>query len=213
MIAALLLAAGSARRFGGGSKLVADLGGRPVIRWCAATLRDAGVDELIVVVPPEHEELRRALEGLDARLVVNADAEDGIGTSIACGVSGLKSTVNAVLVALADEPALPADAVRLVLNRYHAARAKAEGVAIVAPRYAGIPGHPVLFERSVFAELQALRGDRGALPVVQRDPSRVAVVALPSAPPLDVDTRGDLARLRREPQYMAPPSPLSHTDK
>lgn len=212
MIAALLLAAGSGRRFGGGSKLVADLGGRAVIRWCAESLRDAGVDELLVVVPVEHTQLRLALEGIDARYVVNADAEQGIGTSIACGVAALGSAVDAVLVALADEPALPAAAVARVLDRYRSVRAGAQGVAIVAPRHSGIPGHPVLFDRSVFPELESLRGDRGARAVVERDPGRVAVVDVPDAAPGDVDTPGDLARLRREPQFMSPRLPESSTD-
>src|SRR4029077_8958086 len=177
VITALLLAAGSAHRFGGSTpKLAMELGGRPVIRWCAEMLAAADVDELLVVVPPEHDAIVAALEGLDFRWVVNDEADRGIGRSIACGVAALGDITRAVLIAPADEPSLSPDVVARVVARYRSARAMREPVAIVAPRYAGVPGHPVLFDRAVFAELRALDGDRGARQVVDGDPRRVAVV-------------------------------------
>jgi len=83
----------------------------------------------------------------------------------------------------------------------------------VAPRYRGTPGHPVLFDHSVFAELRALDGDRGARAVIERDPSRVAIVEVDAPPPGDVDTPEDLARLRRARQNMSghPPFPTRDT--
>jgi len=207
VITALLLAAGSARRFGA-PKLVQDLGGRPVIRWAADALLAAGIDGLAVVVPAAHRALRDALHGIDATFVVNREPDHGIGASIAAGVSAMSDDVGAVLVALGDEPGLDPAVVRQVMATYRDTRAPR---AIVAPRYRGVPGHPVLFDRGVFAELRALAGDRGARSVIERNAARAAILAVDAPPPGDVDTPEDLARLRRGRQNMTRP-PTSPSD-
>jgi molybdenum cofactor cytidylyltransferase len=200
VIAALLLAAGSSRRFGA-PKLLQDLGGKPVIRWSLESLIGPPVDEVLVVVPPEHRQLQRALAGLPVRYVVNFGADSGIGSSIAAGVSALRSNSQAVLVALADEPRMPKIALSHVLERY-----RQGGASIVVPTYEGVRGHPVLFDRSVFAEVRQLGGDVGARELTERDPSRLAFVEVGSAKPVDVDTPADLEKLRTG----APPS--AHPD-
>jgi molybdenum cofactor cytidylyltransferase len=203
VIAALLLAAGAARRFGA-PKLLQELNGKPLARWSAELLLGAPVDEIIVVVPPDHAELRLALAGVEARFVVNPHPDRGMGSSLACGVSALDASVAAVLVALADEPALTHGALERVVERY-----RAGGASIVAPTYRGVRGHPVLFDRAVFGELRALSGDRGARSVVDQDLARVAFVELGEVQSIDVDTPDDLARLRRQAQFISPSTPRS----
>jgi molybdenum cofactor cytidylyltransferase len=90
-----------------------------------------------------------------------------------------------------------------VVDRY-----RKGNVDIVAPKYGGIPAHPVLFARAVFDELSKLSGDRGARAVVDRDPDRVATIELEEIP-IDVDTPADLARLRRQAHYISPSTPRS----
>ncbi|MGH7680294.1 MAG: nucleotidyltransferase family protein [Gemmatimonadaceae bacterium] len=201
MIAAVLLAAGSARRFGA-PKLLQDLAGKPVVRWSAEALAGAPVDEVVVVVPPDYGALRAALDGLDVRFVVNPDPAAGMGASLACGVAALGSRVEAALVALADEPSRDRSVLAEVVDRYRTGDA-----SIVVPLFRGTRGHPVLFDRSVFAELLALTGDRGARDITDRDPGRVAIVELAEDEPVDVDTPADLSRLRSAPQFMSPTQP------
>ncbi|MEK7403401.1 MAG: nucleotidyltransferase family protein [Gemmatimonadota bacterium] len=190
MIPALLLAAGASQRFGA-PKLLQLLNGRPVVRWSAESL--VGVaDVLVVVAPPDNEALRQALDGLDVRFVVNARAADGMATSLACGVASLADDVDAVLVALGDEPLLPRRCHERVVARF-----RKGGAAIVAATYGGGRGHPVLFDRSVFAELRRLEGDHGARAVVDADPSRVVLEEMDEPRPIDVDTPDDLARVQR----------------
>ena len=193
MISALLLAAGASRRFGA-PKLLQSLNGRPVVRWSAESL--AGVtDELVVVVPPDNEDLRRALEGLPVRLVVNAHAAGGMASSLACGVASLGDGVEAVLVALGDEPLLPRRCHERAVARY-----RAGGATVVAATYGGARGHPVLFGRALFGELRALTGDHGARSVADRDPGRLALVEMDEPRPVDVDTPADLARVLQDGQ-------------
>lgn len=200
MIGAVLLAAGSARRFGG-AKLLGDLRGRAVVRWSADALVAAGIPEPVIVVPPGDQDIRAALRGVRARFVVNPEPQRGMGRSLALGVAAVPEGVEWLAIALADEPGLdPGWIARLAARR-------GPGIAIVAPTFAGERGHPVLFHRSVFPELIGLDGDRGARPVVDRDPSRTALVELGIPHPGDVDTPEDLARLRSAAQFTAPPTP------
>lgn len=206
MIAAILLAAGASRRFaadasnsGGAGKLVQDLNGAPVLSWSAAAFTDPRITELVVVVPPGRAEVARALAGRSAKIVVNPDASSGIGRSIAIGVSAVQHA-RAALIGLGDEPFTSRDVTASVIDRYLDG-----GVHIVAPRFDGVIGHPVLFDHAVFPELMALDGDRGARSIVTRDAKRVLYVDVPAPPPLDVDTRDDLALARVRAQNMSPP--------
>jgi molybdenum cofactor cytidylyltransferase len=193
VIAALLLAAGASRRFGGGlQKLVQELNGRPVVRWSVESLIGAPVDEVIVVVGANDAPVREALSGLPVRFIRNAAADAGMASSVAFGVSALTPETQATLIVLGDEPLAGRDPLERVVRRY-----KEGGAAIVAPTFRGVRGHPVLFDRSVFAELLALSGDHGARAVADRDPGRLAIVELDLPKPIDVDTPADLARLRR----------------
>jgi molybdenum cofactor cytidylyltransferase len=205
VIAALLLAAGLGRRFGG-PKLTQELRGKPLVRWSADALRTAlgAANPLVVVVPPapRSHDIELALAGLAARFVVNPDPEAGMGASLACGIAALEESVEAALIALGDEPALSPAWVERVVARY-----REGGVAIVAPTFQGVRGHPVLFARGVFPELRPLGGDAGARQVVDRDAARVAVVELGEPKTADVDTAEDLARLRQSAQYSTPPQP------
>lgn len=192
MITAILLAAGAARRFGA-PKLLQHLDGKPVVRWSAEALHGAPVDEIIVVVPPSHEAIRRALSGLDVRFVVNPQPDDGMGASLARGIAAVGADTEAIVVALADEPMAGRSALEKVVERF---REGGEGTRIVVPRFRGTRGHPVLFERSLFDELRSLTGDQGARAVTDRDPGRVAIVDVDAAKPVDIDTPHDLERLR-----------------
>lgn len=191
MIPTILLAAGASRRFGA-PKLLQELDGKPLIRWTAEALDAVAPDDVLVVVPPFAGLIREALSGLRVRFAENRRAEEGMGTSIAAGISAVDDRAEAVLLTLADVPFGPALVLPAVVQRY-----RKGGAAIVAPSYRGVPGHPVLFARAVFPELAVLDGDRGARVVIEHDPSRVVTIDVDAEPPRDVDTAEDLARLRR----------------
>ncbi len=175
----------------GRPKLLLDWGGKAVVRRSVEQVKAGGVDEVLVVLGRETQGIREALSGLPLRFVENPEPEAGQASSIACGVSALAPVVQAALIALGDQPSLPPDVIPRLLQTF-----RETGKPIVAPAYRGVQGNPVLFAAAVFPELRALMGDRGARSVVEKDPSRVALVPLDLGMPADLDTLEDYERLR-----------------
>lgn len=188
MIAGLLLAAGRSSRFGG-DKLVAPLHGRPVMSWSAAAIA-AEVDALYVVVPEAASDRIGALGTLDPIVVEHTRRDDGMGSSIAAGIAVLPESVDAVVIALADQPLVSPSVVRRLCARWRDGR-----VPAVVPQYRDGRGHPVLFDRSTFAELRALQGDAGARGVLEALGTGLALVHVDERMPADVDTPGALREL------------------
>ena len=188
MIAAVVLAAGFARRMGR-QKLLLEFKGKPVVRWSVETVLPH-VGDCVVVTGQDDSAVRAALAGLDVRFAVNPRPQDGQGSSIAVGVAALKPWTAAAVIVLGDQLRTPAD----VLPALLAAHARSQK-PIVTPSYRGTRGTPVLFSSEVFPELRTLRGDEGARAVVAARPERVETLALDVAMPADVDTPEDFARL------------------
>jgi molybdenum cofactor cytidylyltransferase len=190
MILCVVLAAGLSRRMGR-PKLLLMLEGKPVLRHAVEGVLAGGVDEAVIVVPPEHGELASALAGLQVRFAVNPQPEAGQGSSIAAGASAAPAGAEAVLIALGDQPRLPPQVIPGLIAAF-----RRLGKAITAPRYREGQGNPVLFGPQVISELRTLAGDRGARSLIEKDGDRVAWVDFDVPMPADVDTPEDYDRVR-----------------
>lgn len=190
MIAAIVLAAGLSRRMGQ-AKLLMPVGGRAIIRYVVESVLAGGVDSVWVVTGPDVEPIEAALAGFEVQIVVNPAPEEGQAGSVRTGIAALPPSVDAVLVALGDQPSLAPSIIPALL----AAR-RASPKLIVAPRYRDGQGNPVLFKREIFPELLRLTGDQGARPIIQKEPARVEWVDLDLPMPPDVDTPDDYERIR-----------------
>lgn len=192
MIAAVVLAAGAASRFGA-QKLLIPLGGKPLIRWTVEQVLASQVEEVVVVLGREAEAVREALQGLPIRFLVNPRYPEGMSSSLQAGVASLDPAVEAALIVLGDQPEIPAAIINRLIETYRALRKP-----IVVPVYEGVRGNPVLFDASLFPELMTAAGDQGGREVIARAPERVASVPFPFPMPRDVDTPEDYQALLRE---------------
>jgi CTP:molybdopterin cytidylyltransferase MocA len=183
-----VLGAGGGSRFGGG-KLLAKFGGRPIIEAVLDNLREAPVDEVIVVVGADAERLREICERYGLRTVANEEWELGQSTSVLAGLRA--SGGEAAVVLLGDQPFVGARAVERLVAAF------AEGAKVAVATYGGKRRNPVLFSREMWPLLEAeLAGDEGARSVLLRHPELVVEVPCEGVgDPTDVDTREDLRRL------------------
>jgi len=191
-VVAVLLAAGAARRFGS-QKLLHPVAGIPLARRSADSLLQAALDAVIVVVGSDADAVRAALDGLPVRIVDAPDWEEGMAASLRAGVGALEDDVVAAVIALGDEPSVGASVVDPLVDAWRTGAA-----LVVAPTFGGAQRPPVLFDRAIFPELMALRGDHGARRVLERDPSRVRLVPLDLPEPHDVDRPEDVVAVARD---------------
>jgi len=183
-IVGILLAAGSATRFGADKLSVALPDGRPLAIAVLEPLVST-VDEVVAVVRTEDRSLAGALHARGARVSACPDAADGMGVSLAWGVRAAPLAAGWV-IALADMPWIRNETIEAVVS------ALRSGATVVAPEYLGKRGHPVGFAAKLYGELIALAGDEGAKSVLMRHPP--SVVATRDAGILrDVDTPADLS--------------------
>ena len=190
-VAGIILAAGRSHRMGR-TKPLLPLGGEPLVRHVARAALSSGLAEVIVVVGYRSREVGAALVGLGDRLGVvdNPDYADGQSGSLRAGLAAVDLRRAAVMVLLGDQPEIDSR----VIDRLLAAHA-ATGAAIARPSYRGVPGHPVLFDRTVFPDLSRLRGDAGARSLIRARPSSVVSVEVDASAPRDVDTPAAYAAL------------------
>ena len=188
-VGAVVLAAGAGSRFGGG-KLRASLDGRPLVRHVIDAAVAAGLDPVVVVVPPGD-----AFAGLDlgpARSVTNPQPQEGLSSSVRIGLRALEGdAVDAAVILPGDQPRVRSE----VIERLVAAAAQRAGTPFIVPRYRDDAApNPILARRSIWRLADELAGDRGFGPVLAAHPELVGHVPVDGTNP-DVDTVEDLARL------------------
>lgn len=189
--AALILAGGAGRRFGGG-KLLAPLAGEPVIRRTAEAVAAAGFQEVLVITGADHEGIVTALQGLACRIVHADGWAEGMAASLRMGIAAVPDTASGVCIFLGDMPFVP---VELCGDLVHLA--SAAGYA-ARPRIAGQPGHPACFTRAAFADLMLLEGDGGAGQLLRHRETGVAYRDTEATGALfDIDSPADLAAAAR----------------
>jgi molybdenum cofactor cytidylyltransferase len=192
-VAAIVLAAGTGTRFGGGKQL-AELEGRPLVQHAVDAAARAEVDEIIVVVGHLAEEVTAALRlPPDARVVENPEHSAGMSTSLRTGIGALGEDVTAAVILLGDQPTVSAEAIRTVVDAHLAKAAVA-----TRARYETASGHPVVLDRRLWPTISELTGDVGARDVLAEADERVIEVEIPGDPPPDVDTQADHAALRSD---------------
>src|SRR6266851_1340339 len=173
---AVVPAAGSAERFGG-KKLLTPIDGEPLLDRTIGALLNGGVDQVIVVVAPDADVLKRDVNAFsDARVwpVVNPDPSRGMFSSLQAGMAEAQG--EALLVLPADMPFVDSGTVAVLLDVF------ASRPAIVSPRYQGKRGHPVILPPALRDEIRAADATLTLHDILKRHPDERV--------DLDVEDRG-----------------------
>ena len=167
-------------------KQLLDWDGVPLIAWQAGQLREAGVDDVVVVLGHGAEEIRASVPTL-GRVVVNEAYRQGRATSLKRGADALPDGIEAVLILSVDQPR-PAWLARRLIERWQAGRPK-----VVSPRFERGFGHPILLDGSLLTELRAVdEATLGLRAVIDRHLGEAVAVAVTNqAVNVDLNTPAD----------------------
>ena len=187
-VGAVMLGAGTSSRFGDGNKLLATIEGTPMIVRVGRTVLRSSLDEGVVVLGHEAGRVAESLDGLSLATVTNEAYGIGQSTSLQRGIEfASNADWDAAVVLLGDMPFLSPETVDRLVAAYRAGAGP-----IVAPRYEGQRGHPVVFDRSLFGRLMDVSGDRGGRELVRDHPETVLLDTEDPGVRRDIDTTGDL---------------------
>jgi molybdenum cofactor cytidylyltransferase len=186
--AGIVLAAGRAKRFGDTKQLL-PWNGTTLVAHAARTALDAGLDPVIVVVGYQAEKVEKALAGLPVKIAHNPDFESGQATSLRKGLEALPVGAGAAAFLLADQPLINVDIIKAIVNAHRQSFAPA-----CVPVFQGQRGNPVLFDKTLFAELNELRGDTGGRELLEKHAEAIVAVPANREVLLDIDTREEYER-------------------
>jgi molybdenum cofactor cytidylyltransferase len=186
VISGIVLAAGSATRFGA-TKQLAPFLGKPLAQHAVDALAAAGVGELVVVTGHDADAVEGAIRlPPQGRFARNREHATGQASSLGVGLHELAEDSEAAVVLLADQPGVTDAEVRALFQAFTTSRSR-----IVRIAYTDGPG-PALLSREVYAEAGHLHGDAGARTLMASHPDWVEDVEVPFAAPPDVDRPEDL---------------------
>jgi molybdenum cofactor cytidylyltransferase len=194
-IAAVVLAAGRSSRMGGPNKLLAEIGGRPLVRIVVEAALGSRARPVLVVTGHQCERIEAALAGLAVKFVHNKDYADGLGSSLKAGIAALPPEVDGVVICLGDMPQVDA----VMIERLIDAIDPDKGALVAVPTVDGKRGNPVVWSRRFFPDLMSVEGDVGARYLIGRYGEAVTEVPVSDIGVLaDIDTPQALEALKAE---------------
>ena len=194
LIPIIILAAGQSSRMRGADKLLQDVNGQPMLRHMTRMACSATDGVIVVALPPQPHARWGAIAHLDVMTVAVPDAAEGMNASLRRAIRALPQGSKGAMILLADLADLTEYDMKSVLQH---ADNEQEYQIVRGASETGIPGHPVVFSRTLFPQLLALKGDAGARSVVSAHADQVRLVPLPGQhATLDLDTPEDWAAWR-----------------
>lgn len=185
-IAAIVLAAGRGKRFGGG-KLATPLGGRPLLQHAVAAALASPAERVIVVGRPGTS------LPMSVRLSLIELPSSALSETLRTGLAAAGSA-EAALIFLGDMPLVPHDMAAALIA------ALGDGMAAF-PEFEGKPGHPVLLARRGFSLADELEGDEGLGRALRGRADVVRLATEDEGVVIDVDTPEALSRLERRTNH------------
>ena len=228
-VGAVLLAAGSGSRLGNRPKSLLELGGVSLIMRQLVALSGAGIDELVVVLGHHADAIGQAIQAFPIQVVHNPEmvgprsrdtttaphggtrrpserpggrrADDGQASSVRLGLAALSPRLDAVIIALADQPLINAQDITTLISAY---KKKPADAAMVVPRVTNAqgvaePGNPVIFESALAAQWLSGQANAACRQWRLAHPERVHWLETDNRRfRTDIDTPEDIARFSAE---------------
>ncbi len=186
-IGVILLAAGKSSRLGHPKQLLfyAD---QTLLRHSLQIASASTAHPIVVVLGAHANTVKGEIDGVDIEIVVNDNWQEGMASSIQCGVKTLlkkSPSAEGAIVMVCDQPYVTSTLLNNLMITY-----QETGKPIVASGYENTFGPPVFFQKTLFPELLQLKGDVGAKRVITQHANEVEVVLFPGGN-TDIDTEAD----------------------
>jgi molybdenum cofactor cytidylyltransferase len=182
-VTGLVLGAGGSKRLGQPKQLL-PFGDGTLLDHTLGVARACSFDQLVVPIGGAAGEVRERVDFTDAEVVVNYAYGSGCSSSIAAALDAVDPRCEVLVLMLGDQPGVTPATVQTLLD--------GRGDAPLAVcRYDDGRGHPLAFDRSVFAQLADLHGDKGVWRLLDERAGDVVDVPIAGPVPLDVDTPED----------------------
>lgn len=197
--AIVILAAGASSRLGS-SKQLLTYRGKSFLCNAVDIALETGCQSVFAVLGANIELLRKELKDKPVSIIENTGWQEGMASSIRCGLKNIMNTIlrpDSVIFMVCDQPFITSSLLLSLLERRNET-----GMPIVASKYEDKPGSyrmgtPALFHKNFFPALIQLKGDAGAMKIIQQYNNEAATVLFPEGA-IDIDTLADYEALQKD---------------
>ena len=190
--AIIVLAAGSSSRFGYPKQLVKHHNESFIRRALSEAAKASG--NVIIVLGANFDMVKKEIKNIPAHIVHNKDWEEGMSSSIRLGLADLlkeNAIADAAIFMVCDQPFVTSSLLNELIAKYEETRKP-----IIACAYQDTIGTPVLFDRTFFPVLLALKGQAGAKKIISENKDATVTVPFPLGY-IDIDTREEYDNLQK----------------
>ena len=189
-ISGLILGAGASQRLGPPKQLL-PFRDTTMLGWVVRQAQSAtGVDEIVVVLGRAADVVRERVDFGRARVVENPVFTEGCSSSYRAGLAAVNPESQAIMIILGDQPGIAPEVIDTLAEEWRRSQA-----LIALCSYNGRKGHPMIFSRAMFDQLEGLHGDKAAWKLVDAHADRVQEVHLNLPFPDDINTAADFERV------------------
>lgn len=189
--AIILVAAGASNRLGKPKQLL-PFNGHNLLQHNINVACNSLANEIVIVLGANAEIIKKEVNQKRARLTLNTAWQEGIASSIRCGLTTLleiQPSPQALILMLCDQPYTSTTLINSLFTTHHET-----GTPIIACSYANTFGPPALFHKSLFPELLQLKGDTGARQIIHHHQKNTTLLPFPQGN-IDIDTPSDYQNL------------------
>lgn len=187
-VAVVILAAGSASRFGS-VKQLAKINEKSMLQSVVDNCQRLEGEDLYLVLGAYYEEIQQSIELDNSRIIFNGDWQEGMASSIRMAVENFQKDYEGIMFLAGDQPMVRSDQLMQLIQRWRQSPQK-----ICAAQYKDSMGIPAIFPREYYSKLRQLEGDQGAKKLLVENTGNIQLVEMPEAA-IDIDFPLDLARL------------------
>jgi len=167
-VAGIILAAGGSTRMGGQNKLLQMVDGTSLVQKVVGSALNSNIESVYVILGYQAALIRQCISNKSVNWVENSDWSRGMASSIKSGIEALNTNYDGAMILLGDMPFIEPIMINQLLALYQKKK-------IVVPVKDGRQGNPVLFSSAFFADLKLLGGDKGAKPIIKKNPDSVII--------------------------------------